>query len=433
MKATFLLLAVVAVGVVSAQDYYYGSDPAPSMYAATMGAPVPPPPPPSLDAMMAGAPYMGAPAPMMGALPMQQAMLEQQMAARQAYTAQQQNAAANFNTEEADSQDEVDEADEGEEEAVEESEEGEEVEEGSEEEAEEGEEETEGEEEVSEEPRFTTRPRLFKGLRKVARAVGRAGGRVGRAIGKGVNKMGKLVKRLFKKGGKAARKFAKTMGKVGKTVIKVGKPLFKPNMGKPKNDPRAPSAKTPKAAGGKKLPPMPAPLPLKAKINCKKNPGLCIDAETPAEGEEPGDHSPRAVFKKKIEVIKKSLKYNNRNIAAESKWIEQVELIMKQYALKVKKVKEHVADERKAIKELLRQRRIILNEKKQKELEQKLKMATTELAALTDALQQVQKKERELGSGKGQLGKKIRILAEDLKKLRTSKSLDEAQALKKAD
>jgi len=134
-----------------------------------------------------------------------------------------------------------------------------------------------------------------------------------------------------------------------------------------------------------------------------------------------------------MEVIKKSLMVNNRNIAAESKWIDQVELIMKQYTLKVKKVREHIADERKAIKELLRQRRIILNEKKQKELELKLKVATTELTALTDALQQVQKKEQELGKGKTTLGAKIKILATDLKKLKTDKDLDEAAALKKRD
>jgi len=124
---------------------------------------------------------------------------------------------------------------------------------------------------------------------------------------------------------------------------------------------------------------------------------------------------------------------NNRNIAQESKWIDQVETIMKQYALKMKKVKEHIADERKAIKELLRQRRIILNEKKQKELESKLKMATTELAALTDALSQVQKKEKELGSGKGLLGSKIKTLSDDLKKLRTDNEADKTAALKKAD
>jgi len=229
------------------------------------------------------------------------------------------------------------------------------------------------------------------------------------------------------------KKFAKVMGKNAQQIGKQGAKLFKPLIGKPKNNARSPSAKTPKAAGGKKLPPMPAPLPPQPKIDCKKNPALCIDAETPAEGETPGDHSPRAIFKKKMEVIKKSLMINNRNIAQESKWIDQVELIMKQYALKTKKVKEHIADERKAIKELLRQRRIILNEKKQKELEAKLKMATTELAALTDALTQVQKKERELGTGKGQLGQKIRLLAKDLKQLRTTKSLDEAQALKKRD
>jgi hypothetical protein len=384
--------------------------------------------------MAAAAPAqsMGMPAPYLGQsmIPMQ-AFVEQQQASAQ------QQAAPYYQTEEADLSDEA--AEEGEEEEADEAE-------GSEEEAElvEGEEEgseQEGEEEVEEEAdegadeRFTTRRRgLFRrvgsAIGRGGRAVGRGLKRAGKAVSRGLKKAGKFLKRVFGKG----RKFARVMGQKAKNKIgAASKKIFTPVMGKPKNNARSPSAKTPKAAGGKKLPPMPAPLPPQPKIDCKKNPGLCIDAETPADGETPGDHSPRAVFKKKMEVIKKSLMVNNRNIAQESKWIDQVELIMKQYALKVKKVKEHIADERKAIKELLRQRRIILNEKKQKELEAKLKMATTELTALTDALTQVQKKERELGTGKGQLRKKITMLADDLKQLRTSKSLDEAQALKKAD
>jgi len=414
MKVAILLVAIVAVGVASAQDYYYGADPAPSMYAASVGSvPQPPPPPPSMEALMAGAmPQLGA-APYLGqqmSLPMTPALLEQQQA--QAAVAAQQNAAPYYQTEEADLNEEA--AEEGEEEEADESEATEEAE-GEEEVAEEeAEEEGEETEDAGAEERFTTRR---KGLIR----------RVGSAIGRGARRVANAVKRGLQK----ARKFAHIMGK-GKPSM-AGKKVFKPIMGKPKNNARSPSAKTPKAAGGKKLPPMPVPLPPQPKIDCKKNPGLCIDAETPAEGETPGDHSPRAIFKKKMEVIKKSLMINNRNIAAESKWIDQVELIMKQYAIKVKKVKEHIADERKAIKELLRQRRIILNEKKQKELEAKLKMATTELTALTDALAQVQKKERELGTGKGQLGQKIRMLSKDLKQLRTTKSLDEAQALKKRD
>jgi len=220
-------------------------------------------------------------------------------------------------------------------------------------------------------------------------------------------------------------------GKHGKGG-KGGKKMFKPKLGKPSNDARSPSAKTPKSAGGRKLPPMPAPLPKKKKIDCKKNPQRCITAETPAEGEEPGDHSPKAVFKKKMEVIREALLKNNRNIAEELKWLDQVDTIMKKYKLKSTKVREHITDERKAIKELLRQRRIILNEKKQKELEMKLKMATTELSALTDALSQVQKKEKDLASGKGQLGGKIKLLVGDLKKLRTSNAADKKQSLKKS-
>lgn len=422
------MVALVAVMGASAQDYYYGVEPAPSMYAQQMGqAPLMNeqgmaiPPAPSMDAIMAGnqamvgAPYLGNQQMMSAfdAAAMQQPAFVEQAQAQ----AQFMQTGAPYATEEAHEEEEEEQT----EEAADEEEAGSEVEETDSEETEEAD---------SDEARFMEK----KGgkVKKVKKAI--------KKLGKKLKKMGKKLAKKAKKllglGKKQKAGKGQAAGK-GKGAAAKGKgadkKFFKPKTGKPQNNPRAPSAKTPKAAGGKKLPPMPAPLPKPFKINCKKNPNLCIDAETPAEGESPGDHSPKAVFKKKMEVIKKSLMLNNRNIAQESKWIDQVELIMKQYALKVKKVKEHIQDERKAIKELLRQRRIILNEKKQKELELKLKMATAELSALTDALQQVQKKEKELGSGKGQLGAKIKLLVGDLKKLKTDKQADEAQALKKAD
>jgi len=412
----------VAVMGAHAQDYYYGADPAPSMYAAQAGqmqaSPFvnengqPIPAAPSMDAIMAGN--------QMQAMPyaaVQQMMPGQFESPQPAFVEQPQQfaQAAPFATQEA----EVEEA------------EDEDTESESEEESTEGESEVESEAEgetESDDARFqqVEQKGFGKKLKKFGRKLKNAGKKVGRALKKAGRKIKRGLKKLFGKGKKAARK-------AGLAAKNAAQKLFKPKMGKPKNNNRAPSVKTPKAAGGKKLPPMPAPLPPQFKIDCKKNPRHCIDAETPAEGEEPGDHSPKAVFKKKIEVIKRALMKNNRNIAAESKWIDQVELIMKQYALKVKKVKEHIGDERKAIKELLRQRRIILNEKKQKELELRLKMATTELTSLTDALSQVKKKEQELGSGKTQLGAKISTLVGDLKKLKTDKAADETQALKKAD
>jgi len=416
MKLAFLVL--VLAGLVSGQDYYYGADPAPSMYAQQVGQAVAPPPPPTLDTIMAsnqamaGAPYLGNPAMAStfeaAAAPMP-AFFEQQPMAPGIPMQGVQPGAPNFQTEEAVHADNDEEADE-------------ELE-GNEEEADELEGEvdemTEDETDDGADSRFAERG----AFNRLAHAAKHAAHKIAHKAKRGAHKLA----RAFRRGG---RKIARGLG--GKRP-RLGKRTFKPRIGKPSKTPRSPSAKTPKSAGGRPMPPMPAPLPVKPKIDCKKTPSLCIDAETPADGEKPGDHSPRAVFKKKMEVIRRALMVNNRNIAQETKWVEQVELIMKQYALKVKKVKEHVADERKAIKELLRQRRIILNEKKQKELELKLKMATMELTALTDALQQVQKKERELGSGKGQLGKKIRLLSDDLKKLRTNKELDEAQALKKSD
>jgi hypothetical protein len=422
MKLAFAVVAAV-MALCGAHAQYYGADPAPSMYAAQVGAGFlnengqPVPAAPSMASFMAPSPaaYFGAPQPM--------AFVEQ----AQPQFAQVSGAAPYFATEEAH------ESEETEEEA--------DAEGDSEEEAAEEVVEAETEEADTEEGdmRFAEKrgSKLSKALKKAKKAA---------------KKAAKKLKNMAKKAGRAVKKFAKTLmgkknkkgnkpmngqgfrrGPNGRPLGPKGKPLFKPNKGKPNNQARSPSAKTPKAAGGRKLPPMPAPLPKAYKINCKKNPNLCIDAETPAEGEEPGDHSPRAVFKKKMEVIKKSLMVNNRNIAQESKWIDQVELIMKQYNIKVKKVKQHIADERKAIKELLRQRRIILNEKKQKELEAKLKMATTELTSLTDALQQVQKKGKQLDDGKKVLGSKITLLVSDLKTLRTDNEADKKQALKKAD
>jgi len=416
--AVAVLVAVLAVAV-SAQDYYYGGEPAPSMYAAQAGMA------PSM--MMQSAPAAYAPIMYGGAqpgsafiagMPQAAAFVEQQQ------QQQQQQAYAPFPQDMEEEEQVADAADEAEaeneaEEAAEHEEEGEN----------EAEQQQEGEEEEeSDEMRFqqTARPEHKKKAKKLMKKGKKKGSKALRAAKKYLSK---LVGGGKKKKGKK--------GKKGKVVMKGKKAKatnswFKPTVGKKKNKlSRTPNAKTPKSAGGKALPPMPAPLPKPPKINCKKHPAKCIDAETPAEGEEPGDHSPKAVFKKKMEVIRKSLLTNNRNIAQESKWIDQVEAIMKQYKLKVKKVKEHIADERKAIKELLRQRRIVLNEKKQKELELKLKIATTELNALTEALSQVQKKEKELGAGKTTLGSKIKLLADDLKKLRTKHAADKAQSIVK--
>lgn len=424
--ALAVCVVVLAVAGAHAQDYYYGADPAPSMYAQQIGQQNAPfvneqgqaiPAAPSMDAIMAqgGAPYVGNQQ-MINSFEQSQAAFVEQAQPQYAAPGA---AGPYYATEEAPQASEEEEvAADTEVEAEAEETESEESAEGEAEEAVEAE---------GEDARFLQR----KGVKKAAKKVGKAIKKGAKKVGRGLKKVGKAIKNGVKKVGKAIKKGLKKL--FGKKKGGAKPNTFKPLAGKPKNDARSPSAKTPKAAGGRKLPPMPAPLPAQFKIDCKKNPAHCIDAETPAEGEAPGDHSPKAVFKKKMEVIKKSLMINNRNIAQESKWIDQVELIMKQYNIKVKKVKEHIGDERKAIKELLRQRRIILNEKKQKELELKLKLATTELSALTDALNQVQKKEKELGSGKGQLGAKIKLLVGDLKKLKTDKSADEKQALKKAD
>jgi len=395
-----VLVAVLACGVVSAQDWYAGADPAPSMYAAAAGMTPQWPQqqqtmPPAYGSIMYGGAQPSAA--FVAGMPPQAFVEQQQMQQQQAYAPYPQESEEDEEGALASAADEAEAANEAEEAAEHEDEaEGEE----------EVEQDTEAEEEEGED-----------GMRFAE---------VGKEHHKKHHKKHHGKKHHGKKHHGGKKGHVRMVGKKGKAPNS----WFKPTVGKKKNKlKRQPNAKTPKSAGGKPLPPMPAPLPQKPKIDCKKNPSRCIEAETPAKGEEPGDHSPKAVYKKKMEVIRKSLLINNRNIAAESKWIDQVDAIMKQYNLKVKKVKAHISDERKAIKELLRQRRIVINEKKQKELELKLKIATTELNALTEALSQVQKKEQELGAGKTTLGSKIKLLADDLKKLRTKHAADKAQSI----
>jgi len=89
----------------------------------------------------------------------------------------------------------------------------------------------------------------------------------------GPNKKQKRAAKKAGKGRKAGKKSRKLSGKkYGKKSAggKAGKKVFKPKMGKPQNNKRSPSAKTPKAAGGRALPPMPAPLAPVFKIDCKK-------------------------------------------------------------------------------------------------------------------------------------------------------------------
>lgn len=427
-----VLVAVLAVVAVSAQDYYYGAEPAPSMYAAQAGQPMQmqQPMPPAYGPIMYGGAQPNAA--FLAAMPPQAAFVEQQQQQEAYMPFPQESEEESEVTDEAESENEVAEAAEAEmgDEAVEELEEQQEDAVDAE-----GESELEAGDDMRFQETTATSHGPFKRLKK--------------RLKKKVKKLMKKAKRKGRKAFRAAKKFLKKLvgggkkkkrqGRKGRVVMAGRRPRasnswFKPTVGRNKKKrtlKRTPNARTPKSAGGKPLPPMPAPLPKRPKIDCKKDKSKCVDAEVPAEGEEPGDHSPKAVFKKKMEVIHKSLLTNNRNIAQEAKWIDQVDAIMKQYKLKTKKVKEHISDERKAIKELLRQRRIVLNEKKQKELELKLKMASTELSALTAALTQVQKKEKELGAGKTTLGSKIKLLADDLKKLRTKHAADKAQSIVK--
>lgn len=422
MKHAFAVVVAVLAVAVGASAQYNGSEPAPSMYAAQAGGAMPQAYGPI---MYGGAQPNGA---FMAGMPPAAAFVEQQQQQQQ-----QQQAYAPFPQEmEEEEQGELAEAAD---EAEAENEAAEEVESESSEEAEmaEGQEaDSEMEAETEEDGmRFQETRGPIKRLKKKVKKLFRKAKRKGkRAVAAAKKFLKKLVGGGKKKNGKKGGKKGKVVMKGGARKPKAPNSWFKPTVGKKKNKlTRTPGTKTPKSAGGKPLPPMPAPLPVKPKINCKKNPQLCIEAETPADGEEPGDHSPKAVFKKKMEVIRKALLKNNRNIAQEAKWIDQVDAIMKQYKLKSRKVKEHISDERKAIKELLRQRRIVLNEKKQKELELKLKISTTELSALTEALSQVQKKEKELGAGKTTLGSKIKLLADDLKALRKKHAADKKQSI----
>jgi len=172
----------------------------------------------------------------------------------------------------------------------------------------------------------------------------------------------------------------------------------------------------PKMIKGK--PPGLAPPPsAKTNADCRVL-GNCLEAELPAMGEQPGDKSPVAVYKKKMEDIAFGIGKRTRSIGNEQVWIDQVEAIIKQYQSKLQKVKQHVRDQKKQIRDLLRKRRQLKNEKKKKELESKLKIATKQLTGIKDALDQVKNKEQDFSSHHRELRDHITQMQKDLAKLK---------------
>jgi len=130
---------------------------------------------------------------------------------------------------------------------------------------------------------------------------------------------------------------------------------------------------------------------------------------------------------KKLEDIKTGITVKTRTIAGEQGWVAQVNEVEKEYAKKVAKVQEHIDDERKQVKNLIKRRRQLKAEHKQKLLESRLKDATGELGSLQDALKSVADKEKEFKKNKRALNDKIKDLEGDINKLKGQPQREEAE------
>jgi len=108
-----------------------------------------------------------------------------------------------------------------------------------------------------------------------------------------------------------------------------------------------------------------------------------------------------------LDAVMADLVAKGRTVTAEEHWTKEVEGIIKIYQQKLKKVRGHIDEEKKAMAKLLVKKRGIENVEVQQELGSKLKLAQGDLEQLDTALRTVTNKEEEFSSKKKGLEKQI--------------------------
>jgi len=142
---------------------------------------------------------------------------------------------------------------------------------------------------------------------------------------------------------------------------------------------------------------------------------------TPAGNKKPKDKLDIA-----LAAIKQDIMVRNRQLEEEKAWVSEVHKITEQYNKKVHRVEADIVQVRNQVKELFKKKKQVENLKIQRQLEAKLKDATSDLSTLQQALHHVKSKSQEFEKTKNEIKGTIYGIHQQLAKLKGEKPVVKA-------
>jgi len=122
-----------------------------------------------------------------------------------------------------------------------------------------------------------------------------------------------------------------------------------------------------------------------------------------------------------LAAIKQDIMVRNRQLEEEKNWVSEVHKITEQYNKKVHRVEADIVKVRNEVKALFKKKKQVENLKIQRQLEAKLKDATSDLSTLQQALHHVKSKSQEFEKTKDEIKKTIYGIHTQLAKLKGEK------------
>lgn len=133
-----------------------------------------------------------------------------------------------------------------------------------------------------------------------------------------------------------------------------------------------------------------------------------------------------------LDAVKEDIIKKSKQIESESKWVKDVEEIVRTYGSKMDRVKENINNMRIAVKGLYKKKKQLENLKLQKALEKKLAEAHDDMQTLQSALAHVKTKTDEFTRTRGEVQKTISDIKRHLDRLRGKKAEKKAEKAKEA-
>jgi SMC interacting uncharacterized protein involved in chromosome segregation len=149
--------------------------------------------------------------------------------------------------------------------------------------------------------------------------------------------------------------------------------------------------------------------------------GAEVEGPTGRRPTAPGNKKPKDKLDIALSAIKQDIMVRNRQLLDEKNWVNEVHKITEQYNKKVHRVEADIVKTRNEVKALFKKKKQVENLKIQRQLEAKLKDATSDLSTLQQALHHVKSKSEEFQKTKNEIKKTIYGIHTQLAKLKGQK------------